>query len=194
MIHYDQINDQILTPLCRQCPEEYFKPLTDQIPHVGCCSYSPVFTLFEVYKIIKEDQIPFFLENIYHNPKATIFPYEIEVHARVHLSFEQYDSSSFTQIEKEDLRIKFSVCQYFEQGKGCGLPPLFKTSVCRSFICSSVEERLDRDEKRKFTLYVRKIRSEASQFNLLHKKRLVEKGINFVHHLPQVLDYLKKQT
>jgi hypothetical protein len=191
MISYDERHKQILSPLCRKCPDEYFSPIDQRIPHVGCCSYSPVFTLFDIHKMLKDGQRAFFLEKIYNNESNTIRPYNIVIHANVHPLFDDYDTSTLSDIEREDIKIKFSVCQFFEAGKGCGLPPQFKTDICRSFICSTVEEQISHEKMDQLTQWIKRIKQETSQFNTKHQNILSDKGLDIKMQLHDVLDYLE---
>lgn len=190
MISYDRENDQLLTPCCINCPDPYFQTQHHDLFHVGCCSYSPVFTLFEMAKMIRAERVDFFMERIYRNENNRIGPYEIEVHADVHPLFQKHDRAGLTQVEREDLQQDFSVCQFFVPGKGCGLNPRFKTSVCRAFICTTVEERLAPEDKAMLDERTQAIYREAEAFNQKHETALKNKGWNLIDHLPQVLQYL----
>lgn len=191
MLTYDTKDKQILTSICRNCPDPYFAPKHPSFPHVGCCSYSPVFTLFEIYKMLKADQKEFFLGHIYTNTSNSIRPYEIVIHANVHSLYDEIDQKDKSTTEIEDTRIGFSICQFFEEGKGCTLHPPFKTSVCRSFICSTVEERLSAFEKEKLLNEVKSIKSEAEEFKVKHRIGLQKKKWNLQDNLPDLLNYLE---
>lgn len=193
MLTYDNKNKQILTSICRNCPDEYFAPKHPSLPHVGCCSYSPVFTLFEIYKMLKENQKEFFIDQIYHNKSNTIRPYEIVIHANVHSLYDECDIQGQSALEIEDTILGYSVCQFFEADKGCSLYPPFKTSVCRSFICSTIEENLSEVKKQELLTWVKGIRSEAEEFNLKHQTILQERKWNLLNNLAQVLNYLENE-
>lgn len=191
MIDWDSDFKQIMTSLCRSCPEDYFAPYRKELEHVGCCSYSPVFTLFEIWKMIKSGQTDFFIEKIYNNPYRSLGDYEIVIHAHVNEAYNRFaEGKLLSKMEEEDMKLKFSVCQFFVRGKGCGLNPLYKNSVCRSFICSAVEDKLDQASRLQLGQWARQIRTEAEGFNEQHKEILKRKEWNLRSHSTQILEYL----
>lgn len=192
MISFDPQAKQILTPFCRQCPDEQFAPVDETLPHVGCCTYSPTFTLFEIYKMIKAEQLDFFIEQIYNNPHRTLQEFEITIHAHVAAIFFKLDHSGLSKKEYEEKKLRYSVCQFFAHNKGCTLPPAFKTSICRTFICFAVEQRLDKNMQQQLTAWSKQIQQEAKQFNSMHTQLLREKGWNLSEHLSQIVNYLAK--
>jgi hypothetical protein len=193
MLTYDKKNKQILTSICRSCPDEYFVPKHPSLLHVGCCSYSPVFTLFEIHKMLKENQKEFFIDEIYYNDSNTIRPFDIVIHSTVHSLFDEADIKGKSTLEIEDIKLGYSVCQFFKVNKGCSLHPPFKTSVCRSFICSTIEESLSEIKKQEMLTWVKGIRSEAEEFNLKHQAILQEQNLNLINNLEQVLNYLENE-
>lgn len=191
MISWDSKNKQILTTLCRQCPDEYFAPYFSNSPHVGCCSYSPTFGLFEIYNMVKAGQRDFFLTTIYENERAEITEEGILVHADVDPRYQELAQRQLLPIqEAEDLRLRFSICQFFVQGKGCGLPAAFKNSTCRSFICLAVEESLSDREQQQLINWAKEIRAEVDEFVQRHRVVLKEKGWTFPNDIQPILDYL----
>lgn len=192
MIDWDSEFKQIMTSLCRSCPDDYFAPYSKQMEHVGCCSYSPIFTLFEIWKMVKSEQVDFFMEQIYNNPCRTLGDYDIVIHAYVHDAYEQsMEGKPLFETEEDDMRIKFSVCQFFKRGKGCGLNPFYKNSVCRSFICSAVEDKLDQASKLQLSQWARQIRTEADGFHEQYKKLFKEKGWSLRSHVTEILEYFR---
>ncbi|WP_134699875.1 hypothetical protein [Ammoniphilus sp. YIM 78166] len=192
MILWDAENQQLMTPLCRNCPEDYFAPYRPHFEHVGCCSYSPVFSLYELWKMVSSGHREFFINNIYRNPNRTVKEYSVVVHAHVHPEFELYTKECDWRDAEEEFKLSFSICQFFVKGKGCGLDPRFKNGTCRSFICSAVEERLDQKGRVLLQDSARQIRYEVETFNQVHQDALSKKGWNLIDHLPQVLDYLEQ--
>lgn len=191
MITWDSMNRQILTPICRHCPEEYFAPYLSDSPHVGCCSYSPTFGLFELYKMVKAGQRDYFLGTIFENKNAAIMDDGVLVHADIHPQYPNIiQSQRLSPQEAEDLRLRFSVCPFFVQGKGCGLPSSFKNSTCRSFICMAVEESLSNREKQRLSEWAKEIRAEADGFVNRHKSFIKAKGWTFRKDIHHILDYL----
>lgn len=192
MITWDSSNKQILTSLCRSCPDVYFAPYHPALPHVGCCSYSPTFGLFEIYNMVKAGQRDFFLSKVYENKRAEFAEEGIRVLADVDAMYpELVLNQKLSPQESEDLRLRFSVCQFFVQGKGCGLPVSFKNSTCRSFICLAVEERLSDHEKQQLTEWAKAIRAEVDEFVHRHNAVLKAKGWTFQNDIHEILDYLE---
>ena len=75
----------------------------------------------------------------------------------------KFPKNPLTQLEKDDLRHSYSICQFSEENKGCSLDPSFKNSVCRSFICTSIEESLH-DDKQVVQHLIKEIRTEEHDF------------------------------
>src|SRR5699024_794192 len=141
MINWDAHFKQLLSTQCQRCPDPYFAPLHHQLPHVGCCSHSPVFGLFEIYKMVKAGDRAFFVEQIYQNEHTVVDEYTLTVRAHIDpLYYEELPSNQMSPLEEEDFKLGFSRCSFFVEGKGCGLNPLYKPSTCRSFICSTIEQ------------------------------------------------------
>lgn len=180
-----------MTSLCCACPEKYFAPYDNTQEHVGCCSYSPEFSLFEIGKMVKAGQTDYFMNEIYRNSSQTTKDYSIIIHAYINGAYEALKKGvHFSEMEESDLVLKFSVCQFFVSGKGCGLNPYFKNTTCRSFICSAVEEQLDQAGKEMLQESVRLIREEADAFNAYHQNKLKKEGWNLRGHIDQILEYL----
>ena len=99
---------------------------------IGCCRYEPVFTLFEIWKMVKGDEVNFFLEEIYQNEKNQVFAYEIIAGAEVHPSFyekgkngeipfqlyNRWKESKNSCYRAIDLRLRYCSCTFFQDGKG----------------------------------------------------------------------------
>jgi hypothetical protein len=202
---WDQENRQLLSIQCRQCQDPHFQSISKEFEQVGCCRYEPVFTLFEIWKMLKKDQESFFKKEIYFNPRNRVFAYEIIAGAIIHPLFyergedgcipaERYNqlmSNPHTKYQGIDLRLKYGICSFFVKGEGCGLEPSFKTSICRMFICDSIEDTLNKKELKKLHDMQRMVREEADCFQRAHVQALKQKGINLIEHLDQVVDYLK---
>lgn len=141
--------------------------------------------------MVKAGDRAFFMEKIYQHERSEIDRFSITVRARVHpLFFETIKAKKLTPMEEEDLKLRFSVCCFFVVGKGCGLNPAYKPSVCRSFICSTIEERLDESEVLALTRRVRQIRNEARAFENVHRARLEQKNGSLKTDIESILDYL----
>ena len=191
MITFDSQYKQVLTSACIKCKDPYFAPAFPQMIHVGCCSYSPVFSLFEIYQMIKGGNTEFFIESIYSHQCATIMPYEIIINAEINPLFNKQKIDHLSSIEKDDIRLQYSVCQFFEQQKGCALPPTYKNSTCRSFICLTVEEQLDDQTQTELKKWNTLIKQEVNAFVEQHRLALQKRGLNLQTNVQDVIDYLK---
>ncbi|WP_078553380.1 hypothetical protein [Bacillus alkalicellulosilyticus] len=182
-------NNQILTSHCLNCPDDYFAPAESDVPHVGCCSYSPVFSLFEVYQAVKDNHIDFFINEILQHKSAVINDFEIKVQAMVDSRFSEKNLTGLSQIEMDDLQLSYSMCQYFKQNMGCSLPLTLKNSTCRSFICSSVENMLPKDQQNNLKTWVNQIKREAATFNKTQQAILQERQLMLMQDFDSIIDY-----
>ncbi|WEG15433.1 hypothetical protein PQ478_12895 [Alkalihalophilus pseudofirmus] len=190
MINFDKKNRQLLTDACFSCSDPHFRRPIADLPQVGCCSYSPVFTLFELAKMAQSN--PAFYFNLLKDEHAMIFDYTICVHAFVHpVFFEVSKHTSLSSLEFDDLKTSYSVCRYFEDGKGCTLPPSFKNAVCRSFICTTVEESLTTSAQEELASHVKDIHVESWLFNKKHQAVLTAEGYTLKDHSQEIFTYLK---
>ncbi|MED0678178.1 hypothetical protein P4S83_07400 [Aneurinibacillus thermoaerophilus] len=207
VLWWEEENRQLLSAVCRNCPEPHFQRRSGDLPHIGCCAYEPVFTLFEIYKMIAAGKTEFFLKEIYANPQNEIYDYEIVAGASIQPLFyersSEEDESPAERYERlkrspntaylaVDERLAYAVCQFFIDGKGCGLDPRFKTSICRSFICSSIEEQLTEEERKHLSAWQRAIRDEAEPFHRRHKAILEEKGWTLRNHVHGIVEYFRQ--
>jgi len=90
-----------------------------------------------------------YLETIRQHPGTSIYQYHI--HVKGYFDKQSYDD----YIKKGDLlgeniindhTIFFRACPFVKSGKGCTLPPRYRTVVCNFFICSEIFDRPDLKE------------------------------------------------
>lgn len=200
MTSWDRDNKQILSSLCINCSDKRFTPLFPDMENVGCCRYEPVFTLFEINKMVQDGREDFFLREIYSREDNTIFPFEIMVHAKIDERFEHSTiqekyarllASRHTRYQAMELRTRYAVCSFFVSGRGCGLNPLYKTSICRSFVCESILHHGGPQERASIQRWQSDIHLECDEFNRLAQRQLEKLGINLLDHVEQVIAYLK---
>ncbi|WP_062047097.1 hypothetical protein [Bacillus sp. JCM 19034] len=189
MIQIDQQNNQILSKACLNCQDPHFQPPNPYITKVGCCSYSPTFQLLEISKMCQDDIKQFW--EIYQHPATIIRPYTILLQANIDESFQNISCDDFTSLEEEDLKINHSICQLFEIGKGCSLQPKFKNAVCRSFICSTIEEQLTEEEQLTMTSAIKAMHHETREFQKQHSHLLKERSIDLLHNPNEVIQYFQ---
>lgn len=194
MISFDTTYKQILSNACFNCCDAYFQPANPMLPKVGCCSYSPNFTLFELNACLKNNDEVFLREKIFANTNATIHDYEVIVHANVNEAFFTHDVSSLSKIEVDDLKLSYSICQFFKEGAGCQLHPSYKNATCRSFICLAVEQVLSDIEQRSLSEAIKNIQEEAKAFNRYYTSLFQRKGWNFHNHLDKIIAYFSKKN
>ena len=192
MIFFDARNRQILSPLCAQCSDPDFKPRNHNLFNAGCCGHSPVFTLFEIGQMVRKQRQEFFLRHIYRHENSVVRPYDIVVRARVHPRFYGHDTRSLTDMERADLEREYSLCPFFVEETGCGLDPQFKPSLCRAFICTDLESRLDEKNRTLWQKQLKEIRAEAENFNKKHRAVLQHKKLNLIDHVGEVLAYFER--
>lgn len=204
IIEWDRGNGQLLSSLCCSCSEEHFQSVSEELPPIGCCRYEPVFTLFEFWRMIKVGNRSL-LANIRFNPNNQIFPYEIIVGASIHplffkkgrngeIPYEEYKEllgRKGGKYQAVDLRLRYATCSFFQEGKGCGIMPIFKTSICRMFICDSIEEHLNPEKLKSLRTWQKEIREEADGFHRQHSEKLREKGIDFIKDWEGAIHYLE---
>ncbi|GAE36517.1 hypothetical protein [Halalkalibacter akibai] len=188
MIQIDQTKRQILSNSCLFCQDEFFQPPTNSLPKVGCCSYSPTFRLLEIANMALKDPL-FLKEDVLSHPKAEVFPFSVKVHANIHSEFHKTNHSKLTKIEREDLQLSYSVCQYFEIG--CTLDPSFKNNVCRTFICLTIEDSLNEDQKKELQYWTKTFQDEDRTFQLKHEANLKKLGLDLINNPTEVIDYFQ---
>lgn len=201
---WDEEAKQLLSVVCRNCPEPHFQRRSPSLPHIGCCAYEPVFTLFEIYRMIESGQTDFFLNQVYSHPDNTVCEYEIIAGARIDALFyekqagedeapvERYHrllQSPRTIYQATDERLAYAVCQFFEDGRGCGLDPRFKTGICRSFICTSIEDQLSVSERKQLADWQRIIREEGEPFHRREQAELEKRGWTLLDHVELIVSY-----
>lgn len=189
MITIDRANRQITSILCFNCKDECFQPPTENIPKVGCCSYSPTLYLLQIANMCKRSDI-IDVHSIIGHPAAVLKKYSVRIQAEVHSSFKLRSQESLTQLEIDDLRQSYAICQFFKENKGCSLDPSFKNAVCRSFICSSIEESSHYD-KQAVQQMTRQFRMEEYEFQEYHESILEQKGINLRTAPNEVIQYFQ---
>ncbi len=196
--HWDADNNQILSALCMHCKDPDFTPIFEDMENVGCCRYEPVFTLFEINKMVLDGEVDFFIQQIYHHPNRRVYPFEIVIGAQVDQRFnraaeqEKYKkwlNNPSTRYRAVDFKLKYAICSFFILGKWCGLPPHFKTSICRSFVCLTIEDTASEKTRQQMQTWQRNIVDEAEKFNRFHRERLQKKGLNLIDHMDDILQY-----
>jgi hypothetical protein len=188
MIYIDKEKQQILSNSCLNCQDDSFQRANSSLPVIGCCSYSPTFHLLEIANMSVKDP-EFLKEFVLKHAKAEIFPYSVKVHASIHSDYKNVDLKLLTKLEEEDLRLSYSTCQYFHQG--CTLDSTFKNIVCRTFICLTIEDALNKQEKNELNYWTKTFHKRERDFQKLHEGELKKRGIDLVNNPLEVINYFQ---
>lgn len=127
---------------CSSCNSLIGKSLC-KVKNRGCCWYFPKFTLVDIQRMSKTPDGLKVLNKILSNPGTQIYNYYI--HAKGFFDEAEYEKymESGMQLEGdyiEDHTIFFRGCPFVKPGKGCTLPPRYRTFVCNFFICREIIE------------------------------------------------------
>lgn len=185
---------RIVCDSCINCKSEAGISLS-KFKNRGCCYYYPKFTLFDIHKMAKMSKGVEVLNKILNNPGSTIYNYYI--HSKGYFDkegYEKYLKSDSKKVKSniEDKSIFFRACPFVVDGKGCTLPPQFRTHVCNFFICEEVISRAVKDDR--FIYYIRKREKYSRWVNWENKSLeylLKEKNLTLKDNLHEVLELLK---
>ncbi|HHY77916.1 MAG TPA: hypothetical protein GX498_05345 [Clostridiales bacterium] len=127
---------------CSTCDSLIGKSLC-KVKNRGCCWYFPKFTLLDIQRMSKTPDGLKALNRIISNPSTQIYNYYI--HAKGFFDESGYkrymDSGMLIEGDYlEDHTVFFRSCPFVKSGKGCTLPPRFRTFVCNFFLCKEVSE------------------------------------------------------
>lgn len=130
---------------CSKCCSLMGKSLCG-IKNRGCCHYFPEFSLVELQRMAVLEGGRKALDAILSKPGTVINNYSI--YAKGSFDSDLYNSyiNSGYCLETGDIKdhtIFFRTCPMVESGKGCTLPPRFRTTVCNFFICQEIIGRPD---------------------------------------------------
>ncbi|MCK0471952.1 hypothetical protein [Halalkalibacter sp. APA_J-10(15)] len=189
MLEIDNTYNQLLSRACLNCLDPQFQPPKDTVEKVGCCSYSPTFQLLDIFRMCNDNVDQFW--SIYHHPAAIIHPYSIFVKAEVDSAFDQLNTQSLSPLEKDDKRTSYSICQFFRKGKGCSLHPQFKNAVCRTFICTTIEEQLTSSDQKTMKEMIKKVYQETRDFQAIHSKNLKSQFIDLRDNPKAIVHYFQ---
>lgn len=129
---------------CSRCFSIIGKSLC-KVKNRGCCWYFPKFYLYDIQKMSKSMEGLIVLDKIQNNPGTKIYNYFI--HGKGYFDREGYDEylKSDNHIETNDIEdhtIFFRACPFVKPGRGCSLPPRYRTFICNFFICKEITETI----------------------------------------------------
>jgi hypothetical protein len=164
------------------------------IKNRGCCWYFPKFTLYEIHKMVKEQEGLKALNNIMSLPKVKVYNYFI--HAKGYfdeVGYKDYikTGQAYDTVVK-DKSIFFRACPFVAPGIGCTLPKRYRSYVCNFFICDEIAEKVEKyDEFKNYikerNSYVRWIEWENYSLEAL----FAEKKLNLVENSEEIINILK---
>ncbi len=192
-IDHDMGVPQIKCTDCGKCDSIIGKSLCS-VTDRGCCHYFPEFTLVDIQRMAAMEGGKEALEIILSNPGTTVNNFNIYSKGPFDkTAYDQYISSG-NLLETGSIRdhtIFFRCCPYVVPGKGCKLPPRFRTTVCNFFICSEILERPDLQDF--FTEYLEE-RSRYSRWvyreSSVLAHILTENGLNLLSDFDASIELL----
>lgn len=165
-----------------------------KIKNRGCCYYFPKFTLYDVQRMSKSKEGMEVVDRIINNPGTIVYNYYI--HAKGYFDKKGYEN--FIKSNKngystiEDKSVFFRACPFVEGGKGCTIPPQFRTDVCNFFICDEIISALSKNEN--FEEYISE-RERYSRWitweNESLEYMLDEKGITLYSNWNEAINLLR---
>lgn len=120
-----------------------------KIKNRGCCYYYPKFELYDIQRMSKSQEGIEVIDRIIKNPGTIIYKYYI--HAKGYFDMKGYEK--FLRYHNEryesigDKSVFFRACPFVEVGKGCTIPPQYRTHVYNFFICDEITSTLRENEK-----------------------------------------------
>ncbi len=147
----------------------------------GCCHYFPEFSLLELQRMAILEGGKKALDTILSKPGTVVNNYSI--YAKGSFDSDSYNAyiSSGHYLETGNIKdhtIFYRTCPMVEPGKGCTLPPRFRTTVCNFFICQEIigrHEHLFKDLLEERSRYARWVYRE----NGILQHILSEEGLDF---------------
>lgn len=179
---------------CYNCKSEFGKSLCE-IKNRGCCSYFPKFNLYDIHKMVKEEEGIETLTRILSLPKVEIKNYYI--HAKGFFDEEGYknynNSGKLSKFKVRDKTIFFRACPFVKSGEGCTIKPKYRSYVCNFFICEEVVNQVKDDERFKRyeaerDRYVKWITWENNSLEYY----FASEKLNLINNFQEIIDILKE--
>lgn len=157
-------------------------------------SIIPKFNLFDLQRMTKSKEGQLIIKKILENKNIKIFNYYIQAVGYFDkVNFEKFREHTKNNLFKgTDLSIHFKACPFVEDGKGCSIPPQFRTPVCNFFLCKEIKNELKEknllkeyeDSAKEYYRYY-----EFENNNLI--ELLEERGLTLKHNIEECLNFLK---
>ncbi|NMM64980.1 hypothetical protein HBE96_20530 [Clostridium sp. P21] len=179
---------------CMDCQSVFGKSLCS-IKNRGCCWYFPKFTLYEIHKMVKEEDGLKALSKIINLPKVKIYNYYI--HAKGYfdeVGYKKYIKTWHVHDSYvKDKSVFFRACPFVISGVGCTLPERYRSYVCNFFICDEIAKKAESYDE--FKNYINERNSYAGWIqweNLSLEEFFTEKKLNLVENFEEIISILKK--
>lgn len=154
----------------------------------------PKFNLFDLQRMTKSKEGQLVIKRILNNKNIKIFNYYIQAIGYFDkINYEKFKNHTRSDLFKgTDLSIHFKACPFVEDGKGCSIPPQFRTPVCNFFLCKEIKNKLKdknllkayEDSAREYYRYY-----EFENQNLIEV--LEENRLTLKNNLKECLDFLR---
>lgn len=157
-------------------------------------SIIPKFNLFDLQRMTKSKEGQLVIKKILENKNIKIFNYYIQAVGYFDkVNFEKFREHTKSNLFKgTDLSIHFKACPFVEDGKGCSIPPQFRTPVCNFFLCKEIKNELK--EKNLLKEYEDSAKEYYRYYEFENKnliELLEERGLTLKHNIEECLNFLK---
>lgn len=157
-------------------------------------SIIPKFNLFDLQRMTKSKEGQLVIKKILENKNIKIFNYYIQAVGYFDkVNFEKFREHTKSNLFKgTDLSIHFKVCPFVEDGKGCSIPPQFRTPVCNFFLCKEIKNELK--EKNLLKEYEDSAKEYYRYYEFENKnliELLEERDLTLKHNIEECLNFLK---
>lgn len=179
---------------CYNCKSEFGKSLCE-IKNRGCCSYFPKFNLYDIHKMVKEEEGMETLKRILALPKVEIKNYYI--HAKGYFDEEGYNlyknNGELDNFRVRDKTIFFRACPFVKSGEGCTIKAKYRSYVCNFFICEEVVNQIKDNEI--FKLYEEERDRHVkwiSWENTALEYYFISEKLNLIKNFNEIINILKE--
>lgn len=157
-------------------------------------SIIPKFNLFDLQRMTKSKEGQLVIKKILENKNIKIFNYYIQAVGYFDkVNFEKFREHTKSNLFKgTDLSIHFKACPFVEDGKGCSIPPQFRTPVCNFFLCKEIKNELK--EKNLLKEYEDSAKEYYRYYEFENKnliELLEERDLTLKHNIEECLNFLK---
>lgn len=139
-VEFDENVPRYSCDSCYNCTSKIGTSLC-KVKNRGCCYYYPKFNLVDIQRMAKSPEGKEVLSKILRNEGSIINNYYIHAIGYFDKSgYEDYINNLVDDYAQWDYSLHFKACPFVEEGKGCSIPPRFRTPICNFFICSEIKQ------------------------------------------------------